>query len=515
ADDEQTGTFLISDIQNLNSNIQFAFSVDASNEYEIVSFNSPARYGDKLVSLVYDANLCTTTLTLGNSTNDVNAPTGVSGLSASQQGMAVTFDWMPATDDIGIAGYQVEFDGDRYLTSGTSFLVLGYAPGSHSYRVRAYDTNLNYSEWSSGSISIVEPKDRKVVLYKSSVLQNADEAFVGVAMGEKENYDSMVISSGGKAISTILHRGAQQDVLAGGVASNTHMQAEWYTFEEEVELWEKPEQHQILQNVMSGGTAIGTVLAGPSKSHDELEEEEYWDLAGIVSGTQVILDGGVALSTTLKEGAQIISGGLAIMTEIDGGVQSVMCGSALSTVLLSGSAYVGNGGTALSANVRNGIIAVDNSGIAIGTVISSGATMLLTGGREENTTLMSGGSICVSAGVLNDFTLASGQVLTLGPNGGTASNLTLEEGGIFDLGYFGGAALYVTGNHKYGSFSVVSGVGSNLLAASGCRISTNGGSMIHPIVEKGGTISLTGSAYATDVELREGALFVFNAISGA
>ena len=76
------------------------------------------------------------------------------------EGTTAYITWKPASDNVGVAGYYVEFDGKLYQTDANTFqLEVGY--GLHTVRYYAYDEAGNKSDWSavsSAELAAPEPE---------------------------------------------------------------------------------------------------------------------------------------------------------------------------------------------------------------------------------------------------------------------------------------------------------------------------------------------------------------------
>jgi len=92
----------------------------------------------------------TVTVTVPQCQADTEPPTTPTGVTATASGTTVTVRWTPATDNVGVAGYEVLRDGTQVgSTSGaatTSFTDSGLAANTrYQYQVRARDAQANRS----------------------------------------------------------------------------------------------------------------------------------------------------------------------------------------------------------------------------------------------------------------------------------------------------------------------------------------------------------------------------------
>ncbi|MBQ7176550.1 MAG: hypothetical protein IJS08_03970, partial [Victivallales bacterium] len=82
--------------------------------------------------------------------NDTKAPV-LTGIVQAEQGDGpiVTLTWNEATDNMGVTGYELRWDGEIIQVGQTSFTLENITEGSHTVQVRAFDTAGNYSEWTT------------------------------------------------------------------------------------------------------------------------------------------------------------------------------------------------------------------------------------------------------------------------------------------------------------------------------------------------------------------------------
>ena len=96
-------------------------------------------------------------VSLDGSGAGVSPPSAPSGLRVARSGSSVALSWLPSSDDLAVAGYQVFRDGDAQpvgSTSVTSYTDDLAGSGPHSYVVRAFDGDGNLSAPSaSASVS--------------------------------------------------------------------------------------------------------------------------------------------------------------------------------------------------------------------------------------------------------------------------------------------------------------------------------------------------------------------------
>jgi hypothetical protein len=87
-------------------------------------------------------------VSLDGSGAGASPPSVPSGLRAARSGSSVALGWLPSSDDLAVAGYQVFRDGAAQpvgSTSATSYTDELAGSGPHSYVVRAFDGDGNLS----------------------------------------------------------------------------------------------------------------------------------------------------------------------------------------------------------------------------------------------------------------------------------------------------------------------------------------------------------------------------------
>lgn len=94
------------------------------------------------------------------SASDTQAPSVPTGLVATAVSSSqVNLSWIPATDNLHVAGYYVYLnDQPLATTTGTSFEHIGLtANTTYNYRVSAFDAVPNHGDWSAAPVSVTTP----------------------------------------------------------------------------------------------------------------------------------------------------------------------------------------------------------------------------------------------------------------------------------------------------------------------------------------------------------------------
>ncbi|HCP4457846.1 TPA: autotransporter adhesin Ag43, partial [Escherichia coli] len=277
------------------------------------------------------------------------------------------------------------------------------------------------------------------------------------------------------------------------------------------------------------------------------------------NGRQVVLEGGTASDTVIRDGGGQSLNGLAVNTTLinrgeqwvhEGGVatgtiinrdgyQSVKSGGlATGTIINTGSeggpdsdnSYTGQKvqGTAESTTInKNGRQIILSSGIARDTLIYAGGDQSVHG-KALNTTLNGGYQYVHKDGLALNTVINEGgwQVVKAG---GAAGNTTINQNGELRVHAGGEAtaviqntggalvtstAATVTGTNRLGNFSVGNGMADNVVLENGGRLDVlEGHSAQNTLVDDGGTLAVSAGGKATGVTMTSGGALI--ADSGA
>ncbi len=126
----------------------------------------------------------------GGGSSDVTPPSQVTGVSVtSLTATTATVSWPPATDNVGVTGYQVErcagascTDFSSISTTATAFILLsGLVPGTtHKVRVKAYDAAGNVSSsYSNTTTFVTSVADLPVITVVDADATGANVAWTG------------------------------------------------------------------------------------------------------------------------------------------------------------------------------------------------------------------------------------------------------------------------------------------------------------------------------------------------
>lgn len=332
-----------------------------------------------------------------------------------------------------------------------------------------------------------------------------------VSGGALENHDNQIVfgTANGMTISTGLELGPDSEentggqwIQNGGIAGNTTVTTNGR------------------QVVLEGGTASDTVIRdGWGQSLNGLAVNTTLNNRG----EQWVHEGGVATGTIInRDGYQSVkSGGLATGTIINTGAEGGPD---------SDNSYTGQKvqGTAESTTInKNGRQIILFSGIARDTLIYAGGDQSVHG-RALNTTLNGGYQYVHKDGLALNTVINEGgwQVVKAG---GAVGNTTINQNGELRVHAGGEAtavtqntggalvtstAATVTGTNRLGHFSVGNGMADNVVLENGGRLDVlEGHSARKTLVDDGGTLAVSAGGKATDVTMTSGGALI--ADSGA
>jgi fibronectin-binding autotransporter adhesin len=232
-------------------------------------------------------------------------------------------------------------------------------------------------------------------------------------------------------------------------------------------------------------------------------------------GTLIVSSGGLADPTTvLSGGTEVVScGGADDGALVSGGTQEVF-GSASGVTVRTGAQVVLSGGVAVATAVKNGgVELVSGGGSATGIISSGGVLELIGAGQDVGAMTLSRGAILeLLSGAFTGNAVSSG-VTTKALAGGTQSGGAVLSGGVLDIFSGGlGSGMTVSRGGRLVIFSGGTGVGATVASGgteivsaggieSGLAISAHGTA----IVSSGGVVELVGTNTTSGLTLLSGA----------
>ena len=232
-------------------------------------------------------------------------------------------------------------------------------------------------------------------------------------------------------------------------------------------------------------------------------------------GTLIVSSGGLADPTTvLSGGTEVVSfGGADEGALVSGGTQLVF-GSASGVTVGTGAQVVLAGGVAVATAVKNGgVELVSGGGSATGIVSSGGVLELIGAGQDVSAMTLSRGAIVeLLSGATTSNAVSSG-VTTKALAGGAQSGGAVLSGGLLDIFSGGlGSSVTVSRGGRLVIFSGGTGVGTSV-ASGGTEIISGGGIesglalSAHgtAIVSSGGVVVLVGSSTTSGLTILSGA----------
>ena len=190
SDVTSNGTYSLGTASDLSAIKSISFSVKGSN------FNLQPTKSVTIDGITYSLNnkrgnsVDTLSLTVsGIVFTDTVAPILAGQIAAAQTSdRRISLSWDAAGDDVGVAGYELAWNGETQVVNGTSLFVDNLKLGTYTFKYRAFDEAGNYSEWSDEQSiefkDIEAPQIKRLVLTPSG-LTNQD---VAVAVEYEDDY---------------------------------------------------------------------------------------------------------------------------------------------------------------------------------------------------------------------------------------------------------------------------------------------------------------------------------------
>jgi autotransporter passenger strand-loop-strand repeat protein len=269
--------------------------------------------------------------------------------------------------------------------------------------------------------------------------------------------------------------------------------------------------------INDGGQIVGSYVDFSGNKHGFLASRPSFVSSGqTVSGVaipngaqQEVLTGGTAIGTTLS-GRQIVDlGATATFTQIDQGGDQEVFGTATGTVVNGGGTQNVYSASTVSTTTVNtgGLQKVYSGGSASGTTVNSGGTLELFGGATLNgNTISSGGILEIGSNfTLNGYVVSSGVTLAVA-SGGAASRTLIRSGGaenIFSGGQATGEAISDGGHQTVnsGGTAIDTVVDGTAVIKGGSLELTNGSSTGAGVIAfegPGGTLQIDGTFMPTN-----------------
>lgn len=262
-----------------------------------------------------------------------------------------------------------------------------------------------------------------------AVISGSGSAWIsGTAIGTTLAGGWQTVSSGGVASNTVALAGGYANVSSGGIASGTTVSNGGAEF---VGLGGIARGTVVFNNgrqvVSSGGTASNTILSTHGYG--------YVLAGGAISGAVISGSGsgyiaGIAVSTTLAGGWQVVSsGGVASGTQLQaGGYEAISSSGTVSGAVASagGAEYVSSGGTLSGATLSGGLVIVSSGGIVSGTITFAGSGALILEDSDAFSGTIAGLSDAYETVHLRDMNFAT--VSHTYSNSGTSGTLSVTDG---------------------------------------------------------------------------------------
>ncbi len=275
--------------------------------------------------------------------------------------------------------------------------------------------------------------------------------------------------SNGVASGFLLNKGVVQNVLGGGITSDTILYGDQF---------------------VSGGTTINTVVYGNQliSAGGKIAQTD------VRSGGKIIVVSGSASDVTLSKGGSMVltDGAATDVTLLSGGIIQIIMGN--SSAVINGTA--GEQNFTLSNNIASGFTLYAGglikvmTGTVLDTVISSGGSVILNSGLLRGTVIFKGGTANISGGTAQSIEVSSGGKMLL--SGGVAEGSIIGKNGLQGVSSGGVAeGTIATGSQ----FVYAGGSASGTYLLSGGRLSCFASAVVEDVtVDSGAKILISGAA---------------------
>ena len=191
ADDIVTnGTYSLVESGDLSSISSVSFSVDG-HSYSLKTNNS-VKVGGITYALSNEKTSSSHTLTLtvsGIIFRDREAPVLNGSVQAEQgAGRVATLSWEDATDNVGVTGYELKYDGQVITVNQSNYVLNNVTLGLHTIQIRAFDQAGNYSNWSAEQSVVFEDSFAPVLTSINATPNTATNQNVTIMVEYEEDF---------------------------------------------------------------------------------------------------------------------------------------------------------------------------------------------------------------------------------------------------------------------------------------------------------------------------------------
>jgi hypothetical protein len=248
---------------------------------------------------------------------DTTAPTPPSGLTATVVAPGqVNLSWLPATDDTGVTGYEIDRNGQMLTTVGsvTAFTDTGVFPGTtYRYEVRARDADANWSALSAPATVATAPAESAPLLFEDRFETGGLGSWAfstGVTIQSSDVYAgawaARAVSTGGTAYAYVQLPAAQAELYARvrfkvasqGANSATLLKLRTATGSSVIAVYRASTGKLSLRNDAAGITTYSATGISEGVWH-EVELRARVD--GSLGETEVWYDGGRVADLSLRQ----------------------------------------------------------------------------------------------------------------------------------------------------------------------------------------------------------------------
>ena len=417
----------------------------------------------------------------------------------------LTISWSPASGEI--AGYNVMINGKIYsinppiLSEDPSFELYDLAEGDYTIKIRAYDTQGNYSDWTDDFIYSHEEYNfaAETAIAREQFILGKGQTSSGVSL---QNGGNIIVSSGGRVEKAIINNGGTIKLNSDGIASHTiinsggaiHVFSSGTTFNTRIE--------------RSGYLGIGDGAAALSNTIGYGGELTVWGGGRVYQNN--IQDHG---SILLKEGASAYSSLIS-----SGGGLHVYSGAEATLTMVNQGGFFGVGDGALAERTTigyGGELKVWAGGVTSDSIVEQyGALILLGGADAKKSVIHSNGGLHVYSGATaSGTTVFRGGFFGVG-DGATTYDTTIAYGG--ELTVWGGGTVHKNVIDPYGAIILLSGAVANSTTVkpqAGLHIYSGAHAYTTTITEgaaigvgAGGTLFNSREEYRSYITLYEGSV---------
>ncbi|MBR5078862.1 MAG: C10 family peptidase [Victivallales bacterium] len=125
---------------------------------------------------------------------DREAPVLKGSVVAEQgAGRTATLSWEDATDNVGVTGYELKYDGHVITVNQSNYVLNNVTLGSHTIQIRAFDQAGNHSNWSAEQSVVFEDSFAPVLMSINATPNTATNQNVIITVEYEEDFGNCEI----------------------------------------------------------------------------------------------------------------------------------------------------------------------------------------------------------------------------------------------------------------------------------------------------------------------------------